>query len=76
MRYFTSAITGVIAGLGAAVIWIIVAFVIPLWAPYLLSRITGEGGMAAASIDSNSILAAAGIGFVGGFVWRLRRSRT
>jgi hypothetical protein len=67
-----------LAGLAAAVLfsaaWILVAFVLPIWAPFVLSRFSSDGaGGAYASISSGSILLAALIGFAFGFLWRLRK---
>jgi hypothetical protein len=71
MRYLTAAGFGVL-GIATAILWIVVRFVLPLAVPLFLSR-TGatksESGGAGAVIGSGSILLAALIGFVGGFVW-------
>ena len=66
---------GLVTGLAAAILWILAVFVLPLALPYVISRFTGAGGVAAATIDSNSILLAAAIGFILGFVWKYRRLR-
>lgn len=67
--------TGAIAGVSAAVLWVLVAFVMPIWVPVLLSRLSSDGGSGAFSayITSGSILLAALVGFVLGFYWEFRR---
>lgn len=76
MRYLTAAGFGVLTAIATAILWIVVRFVLPLAVPVFLSRIgaaqSGSGG-AGAVIGSGSILLAALLGFVGGFVWMLWR---
>jgi hypothetical protein len=76
MRYLTAAGFGVLTAIATAMLWIFVRFVLPIALPLFLSR-TGAtqsgGGVAAAVIGSGSILLAALLGFVGGFVWILWR---
>jgi len=57
------------------VLWFIGAFILPVSAPYVVSRITGTGGVASAYITSDSMLVAALIGFVVGFTWKWYRLR-
>jgi hypothetical protein len=75
MRYLTAVGFGVLTGLATAILWIVVRFILPLAAPYLLSRTGTTGGIGAASavISSASILLAALIGFIGGVAWMLLR---
>jgi hypothetical protein len=74
MRYLTAAGVGVLTAIATATLWIVVRFVLPLAVPILLSRIGASqsgSGSAGAVIGSGSILLAALVGFVGGFVWML-----
>ena len=76
MRYLTAAGFGVLSAIAAAILWIIVRFVLPLAVPLFLSRIgatQSDSGGAGAVIGSGSILLAALLGFVGGLVWMLWR---
>ena len=73
MIYVKSVLFGIGAAIAAALLWILAVFVLPIVVPFALSRVTGAGGVGAASIDSGSILAAALVGFVAGFFWRMRR---
>jgi formate-dependent nitrite reductase membrane component NrfD len=59
----------------ASVLWIVVKLVLPIAVPYLLARFRDDGGIGGgtAYITSGSILLVAIIGFIGGFLWRLRR---
>jgi hypothetical protein len=74
MRYLTAAGFGVLTAIATAILWIVVRFVLPLAVPIFLSRVgaaqSGSGG-AGAVIGSGSILLAALLGFVGGFMWML-----
>jgi len=76
MRYLTAAGFGLLTATATAILWIVIGLVLPLWVPFLLSRIgatqSGAGG-AGAVIGSGSILLAALLGFVGGLAWVLRR---
>lgn len=76
MIYVKSAVAGVVAALAAAVLWILVSFVLPI-VLILLLRFTsaGSGGIGAVSLGSGSITLAALTGFVVGFFWMLRRGR-
>ena len=73
MRYLTAAGFGVLTAIATAILWIVVRFVLPIAVPIFLSRLgaSRSGGIAAAFIGSGSILLAALLGFVGGFVWML-----
>ena len=76
MRFLTAAGFGVLTATATAVLWIVVRFVLPLAMPAILARIgaTQSGvGSASAVIGSGSILLAALLGFVGGFVWKVWR---
>src|SRR5262249_16891955 len=64
---------GLVAALLAATLWIVSTFVVPLFAPMLLARLRNEGGASGAFISSDSILVAALVGFVVGYVWTLVR---
>jgi hypothetical protein len=76
MRYLTAAGVGVLTAIAAAIVWIVVRFVLPLAVPLFLSRAgmtpPGVGGSGAV-IGSGSVLLAALLGFIGGFVWMLWR---
>jgi hypothetical protein len=74
MRYLKSIVAGVIVAILAAVVWVIAVFVIPIAWSILVARFYDGAGFAAASVTSGSILAAALVGFVLGFVWRFRRA--
>jgi hypothetical protein len=76
MVYLKCVLTGLTAAVAAAAIWIVVTLVLPIAAPFLLSRMTGTGGAAGAFVTSDSTLAVALVGFVAGFYWKLRRERT
>jgi hypothetical protein len=75
LLYVKAALAGLLAACLACVLWILVAFVLPVALPFLLSRVIDDGGagMAAAYITSDSILIAGLIGFIAGFAWNLRR---
>jgi hypothetical protein len=54
-----------------------VSFVLPVFAPLWISRLTNEGGgVSSAYITSGSILVAALVGFLLAAVWAFRRYRT
>jgi len=48
-------------------------FVLPLVLPFVLSRMTGTGGVAAASFSSGPVLGIAVIAFTAGFYWQFRK---
>ena len=76
MRYLTAAGFGVLTAIATAILWVGIRFVLPIAMPLFFSRIggtqSGSGG-ASALIGSGSILLAALLGFVVGFVWMLWR---
>ena len=75
MIYVKSILAGIVAALVGAVLWVLTAFVIPVFVPFLMSRVTGSAGagVGAAYIGSDSVLAAALVGLVAGFWWQFRR---
>ena len=74
MRYAKAIAVGVATAVTAAILWIVLAFILPIAAPALLARFSNDGsGAAYASITSGSIAGAALVGFVAGFWWKLRR---
>ena len=77
MIYLRSLLVGVVTALGAAILWIVAAVVLPLLVSLLRARFggdgTGSGGIGFVSVDSGSALAAALVGFVAGVWWTLRR---
>ena len=76
MRFLKSGIIGFAAALVAAVMWVLAVLIVPVFLPLLISRLTGTGGSggSGASVGSGSILAAALVGFLVGFVWNFRRA--
>ena len=72
MKSFLFGIGGAVIG---AVLWFTVAFILPLWVPYLVGRVRGTGGSSFGRITSDSILIAALIGFIIAFVWAWYRLR-
>lgn len=72
---------GFLFGIGGAaiavVLWITVAFILPLYVPYLVARLRGTGGISSAYayVGSGSILIAALIGFIIAFAWAWYRLR-
>ena len=75
MAYFTSFLFGIGGAVLAVVLWITVAFIFPLYLPYLIARIRGTGGSSSGYIGSGSILLAALIGFFIAFAWAWHRLR-
>ena len=75
MIYLKSFFVGMAAAFFASATYVLVVFVFPLLFPFLLSRITGAGGMAGASVSSGPVLVIAIVAFIAGFYWRLRRTR-
>jgi len=73
MIYVKSVLFGIGGAIVAAVIWIMVSFVLPIFMPMLVDRMLKRGGASGASITSNSILLAALVGFVAAAWWGLRR---
>lgn len=74
MTYLRSFAVGIGGALVAAVLWIVVAFILPIVVPSVIGRLRGTGGSAGAYISSNSIFIAAAIGFLVAFVWHRMRS--
>ena len=74
MIYLKSVLVGMVAALVASVIYILAVFVFPLLLPFLLSRISGTGGTAAASFSSGPVLGIAVVAFAAGFYWQFRRA--
>jgi hypothetical protein len=66
-------LAGLGVAIGAAVLWIFVSFVLPIFGPMLIARLLNRGGASAASIGSGSILVAALIGFAIGIWWGIHR---
>jgi ABC-type transport system involved in multi-copper enzyme maturation permease subunit len=76
MIYLKSLLVGIVAAIVTSALWIVVTFVIPLVAPFLLAGSSGDySGGSVAVIGSFSILLAALVGFAAGFGWMLRRAR-
>jgi hypothetical protein len=74
MIYLRSFLFGIVAAVAASALWILAVFVLPIFVPVLLSRITGGGaGGAGASATSDSILGAGLVGFAAGFYWKFRK---
>ena len=75
MIYLKSVLFGVGGAVLAAVLWIAVKFLLPIFMPYAISRLRGTGGASGASITSDSILIAALVGFAMAFAWEWHRLR-
>jgi len=79
VRYFMAAGVGILTGIAAAILWIVVRFVLPFAYSFFLARIatpqSGSGGVGAV-IGSGSLLLAAALGFLGGFVGMLWRRKS
>ena len=73
--FLESLLSGVGGAIVAAVLWFAVAFMAPLYGPYLTARLRGTGGVSSANVGSNSILLAALIGFIVAFTWSWHRLR-
>jgi hypothetical protein len=73
MIYIRCLTVGVIAATFAAMLWVLAVFVLPIFVPMLISRVTGSGGTGAATVGSGSILLAALAGFAAGCWWQFRR---
>jgi hypothetical protein len=71
--YLKSVLVGIVAALVASVLYILAAFVLPLLLPFLLSRIAGTGGTAAATVSEGPVLGIALMAFVVGSYWEFRR---
>jgi len=76
MTYLKSAVVGIVAAVAASVIWILIGLVLPIAAPFLISRMIGtDGGGAGAVVGSGSIVVAGLVGFIVGCSWQFRRGR-
>jgi hypothetical protein len=73
MIYLKSCLVGIAGGIVAAILWVVVSFLVPIFGPMVVGRLLNRGGAAGASIGSGSILLAALIGFVTAACWALRR---
>jgi hypothetical protein len=73
MLYVRTVLVGLGGAVVASVLWILVAFIGPLFLPMLVARIRNTGGTSAAVIGSGSILLAGLVGFVLAAVWTYRR---
>jgi hypothetical protein len=76
MIYVKSFLFGIGGAVAASVLWIVIMFVLPLWAPYVIGRLRGSGGMSIGRITSNSVLLAALLGFLVAFGWSWSRFRS
>jgi hypothetical protein len=75
MTYLKSTLVGIAAAFAASVIWILTMLVLPIAAPFLVSRMIGTGAVGAgAVVGSGSILIAGLVGFILGFSWQFRRA--
>lgn len=72
---FRTVLFGLTGAIVAVVLWSAVTLVLPIFVPYLVGRITGEGGVGGGYVTSNSILLAALVGFVLAFAWEWYRQR-
>jgi len=75
MIYLKSVLFGVGGAVLAAILWITVKFVLPMYVPYVISRIRQTGGASGARITSDSIWIAALVGFIIAFAWGWHRLR-
>jgi ABC-type multidrug transport system fused ATPase/permease subunit len=73
MPYVKALLTGFGTAIGAAVLWILISFILPVFGPMLIGRLLNRGGTSGAVIESGSILLAALVGFVIGTLWGMRR---
>jgi hypothetical protein len=75
MAYLKICLVGLGGAVLASLLWLIVAFFFPLYVPYIIRRIRGEGGVSEAYVGSGSVLIAAAIGFLVAAVWEWYRLR-
>jgi hypothetical protein len=74
MVYLKSFLFGIGGAVLGVVLWITVAFILPLFGPYVIARLRGTGsGGSAGYVGSGSILIAALIGFAIAFAWEWHR---
>ena len=76
MIYLKSFLLGIGGAIVASLLWIAVVFLLPIYWPYVISRVRGTGGVSTGYVGSNSILIAALIGFITAFTWKWYRLRT
>jgi len=73
MIYAKSFLFGIGGAIVAALFWIVVSFVLPIFMPMLVARMLNRGGASGPSISSDSILLAALVGFIAAAWWGFRR---
>ena len=75
MIYLKCILVGIVTALAASVIWVAAVLVLPIAAPFLISRIFGTygSGGAGAAVGSGSIMFAGLAGLIAGFYWKFRR---
>jgi ABC-type transport system involved in cytochrome c biogenesis permease component len=73
--YLESVLAGITVALVATVVWLLAVFGLPLFVPFLVSRVTGSGGGSAASFSSGPLIGIALAAFLAGFYWKLHRGR-
>ena len=73
MVYLKTFLVGMGGSVVAVLLWITCALFLPIYLPFLISRVTGTGGVGAAYVGSASVLVAALLGFVIGAAWEMRR---
>lgn len=76
MVYFKLFLVGLGGAVLASVIWLVAAFILPLYVPYVVERIRGRGGVSSAYVSSDSVLVAAVIGFLIAAMWEWYRLRS
>ena len=77
MIYLRSVLIGIVTGVVAAVLWVIAALIVPVFLPFLLSRLVNDsGGLGASSgyVESGSVMLVLIAGFILGFGWSMRRA--
>lgn len=76
VTYLKCTLVGIVTALTVSVMWMAAMLVLPIAAPFLISRIfsTGGAGGAGATVGSGSILFAGFVGFIAGFYWQFRRA--
>jgi hypothetical protein len=75
MVYLKSFLFGLGGAAVGVVFWITIAFILPVFGPYVIARLRGTGGGSGASIGSGSVLIAALVGFAIAFAWEWHRLR-
>lgn len=74
MAFLRSLAIGLLGACGATLLWIVVTVVVPFIVPMVLARLKGDGGIAAVSVSSGSLLIVFLVGFVVAFGWSWLRS--